>query len=108
MPEFDYEEGYPFAKKLWGFIPDDTNILIVHGPAYGILDECPDGARVGCPVLLERINELKSLGHLKAVITGHIHHAAGREVHDGIQFVNAAICDEQYKAVNPVITIDID
>jgi len=104
LPRWDQQNGYAGARAKWGAIPDDTNVLIVHGPAYGILDECPDGRKVGCPILLERINQLKEL---KVVQTGHIHHSRGQEIHNGVQFVNACICTEQYRAINKPITFEL-
>ncbi|MFD1770646.1 metallophosphatase domain-containing protein [Sphingobacterium suaedae] len=35
-------------KKHWDLIPDDTEVLITHGPPFGILDETVYGKRSGC------------------------------------------------------------
>lgn len=56
-------------KKYWDLIPNDTDILITHGPPFEILDECADGQKVGCEDLLNRIQKLK----LKVHAFGHIH-----------------------------------
>jgi len=37
----------------WNLIPEDTDILLTHGPAFGILDRCQSGERVGCEDLLK-------------------------------------------------------
>ena len=96
------------AKTTWAKIPNNTNILITHGPPRGILDNLHEGKnpeeRVGCPYLLERIKELKEL---KLACFGHLHRNAEDhkiEKHGNITFVNASICDESYKPVNPPIT----
>lgn len=99
----------PDIIKEWAKIPDDTNVLITHSPAYGILDIVPyfDGTpkeRVGCHDLMNRINNLKQL---KVHISGHIHHSYGHKYFNGIQFYNVSICDEQYIASNPITIIDI-
>ena len=40
----------------WSKIPDDTDILITHGPPFGILDECAgSGFNAGDEVLLEEV-----------------------------------------------------
>lgn len=101
----------------WAIIPDDTNVLITHGPPKGILDltagyDCmtPSGVdheppeRVGCWDLTERVRKLKSL---RAHIFGHIHHSYGKEVIDGVTYLNSSICNEQYKAVNAPHVIDV-
>lgn len=96
-------------KKHWDLIPDNTNILITHGPPKGILDLTPgnfyhNGENVGCEDLLNRINELKEL---KLSVFGHIHSGAGTLIQNGITFVNACCCTEQYQPTNPPIVIDL-
>lgn len=65
-------------KRYWDMIPDDTNVLITHGPAYSILDEVRPGTvhrdKVGCYDLLEA---LKRLNQLKLHVFGHIHQSRG-------------------------------
>lgn len=64
--------------KFWSQIPDDTNILIVHGPPKGIRDLSFDRHHnlemCGDLSLYKRILELK---HLKAMMFGHIHNTEG-------------------------------
>jgi len=93
-------------QKYWDAIPDNTNILVTHGPPYGILDRTPDrvnfdhqvvkGGNVGCPYLLKRVKELK---HLKAHIFGHIHYSRGEVKKYGIKFINTTVMDEKYELV---------
>lgn len=91
-------------KPYWDAVPDNTEILITHGPPYGILDKCPDGSRVGCEALLYRIKELKSL---KFSIFGHIHHSWGVHHDKSVSFINASVCTERYKPNNSPIIFDI-
>lgn len=81
------------ATEVWASIPQDTQILLTHGPPDGILDACKNG-NVGCSGLLKRIKELK---HLIYHMFGHIHGAHGVEVVDGVTFINSCIMDEKYK-----------
>eukprot|EP01119_Soliformovum_irregulare_P018805 TRINITY_DN5832_c0_g1_i1.p1 TRINITY_DN5832_c0_g1~~TRINITY_DN5832_c0_g1_i1.p1 ORF type:complete len:210 (-),score=19.62 TRINITY_DN5832_c0_g1_i1:20-649(-) len=84
-------------------IPEDTQVLLTHGPPKGILD---DGK--GCPVLLKKIQEMK---HLKLVVFGHIHGAHGMEVRDGVTYVNAAVCgtfEHRYEKQWEPIVVDIN
>jgi predicted phosphohydrolase len=55
-------------------IPNDTDILISHGPPYGILDANAKGEHCGCPSMLSKIQEVKP----KLLICGHIHEGYGR------------------------------
>lgn len=102
-----YKRGEP-AVKQWAQIPDDTSVLITHGPAFGILDDAPRGRgkfeKVGCEALLDRIWELKKL---KAHCFGHIHNSYGVREIEGVKFANVAICNEDYEPVNQPQVIEI-
>jgi Icc-related predicted phosphoesterase len=100
---FNLPRGQALQEK-WAMIPDDTNILITHGPPYGILDQCPDGRKVGCEELYKRVIELKNL---KLHVFGHIHHSYNSMKFNNTWFVNASICTEQYKPQNKPIIINI-
>lgn len=96
-------------KQHWDKIPEDTNILVTHGPPAGILDIVPwvDGTpkeRVGCEELKKRIDQLDIDLH----IFGHIHHSHGEHHSDGTSFYNASICDERYAPTNPVTVIEYE
>ena len=77
------------ARKCWEAIPDDTEILVTHGPAYGMLDITAGGQAVGCPHLKDRVKELKEL---KLHVFGHIHASNGTKKIDGVHYINAAQC----------------
>ncbi len=83
-------------KKTWDLVPESTEILITHGPAYGILDYIPDQqANVGCQDLLNRILETQ----VKLHICGHIHCAKGiLRAHDKL-WANVSALDDDYKPV---------
>lgn len=101
---FNLHRGQALKEK-WDLIPNDTNILISHGPPYGILDRCPNGKLAGCADLYKRIFELKDL---KLHVFGHIHDMYGTKQIQNITFVNASICTERYKPNNAPIVIDIN
>lgn len=114
---------YASAQRLrdrFADIPNDTQVLITHGPPSGELDLIPgavavgdphgleedewtdnDGLHVGSMALLQRTRQLKAL---QLHIFGHIHESAGRNERS----VNAAICDRHYKATNPPIVVDVE
>jgi Icc-related predicted phosphoesterase len=104
-----YPEG---LIKAWNKIPDDTNILISHGPPYDILDKTtyangdPRPEPLGCSFLLHRIKQLKDLS---LHFFGHIHWQGGQTVNkDGVSYFNAAICDELYLPTNPITIVDFN
>jgi Icc-related predicted phosphoesterase len=99
---FNLDRGIDIAEQ-WALIPKGTDVLITHGPPHGILDIVPDGEHVGCVDLLERIREIRP----KLCVFGHIHASHGMIVKEGITFVNAATCDEEYLQTNPPIVVDL-
>ena len=104
---FNLERGEEIRKK-WDLIPDDTDVLVTHGPPSGILDTIPKGNGVGCFDLLQRLEDVRP----KLCVFGHIHHSYGRKEwarYKGgfTEFVNASICTEQYKPTNDPIVVDL-
>lgn len=99
---FNLPRGEPLKHK-WSLIPDDTNVLITHGPPYSILDRTPSGELVGCKELVGAIKRVEPAFH----VFGHIHNGYGIEEHSHTTFINASICDEDYLPVNKPIVIEM-
>ena len=76
-------------------IPGDTDVLITHSPAYGILD-FDDGINYGSEELLEKISTL----NLKAHLFGHIHAQHGITTLSDTIYSNGAIMNSQYTTLN--------
>lgn len=94
-------------KSIWAKIPDETDILITHGPSHGVLDAVPEFGgvlHVGCNQLLERTRQLKNL---TAHIFGHIHEGYGIQAGGDFVSINASTCNERYQPFNPPITFDV-
>lgn len=122
-PYQSYFGGWAFnlhddeLRKKYDLISTDTDILLVHNPPYGILDvvESVYGGvekveHCGSKVLLDRLYQLKNP---KLICFGHIHEAYGVYLHKFIKkplheayYVNASICDAQYKPTNQPILVD--
>jgi hypothetical protein len=88
-------------------IPEDTEILVVHGPPYGYGDRTygADGRRVGSQQLRMRID---SLPKLRLVVCGHIHEGYGSYQHMApngrtVDIVNASRCDRLRMPCNPLV-----
>ena len=81
-------------KTKWDMIPEDIDILITHGPAWGFLDDV-DGRRgnhLGCELLAERIKTIKPKIH----VCGHIHTGYGHYFDGDTHYFNASLLNEQY------------
>jgi Icc-related predicted phosphoesterase len=100
---FNVDRGWDIAQK-WEKIPQDTDILITHGPLFGILDSTYTGQRVGCEDLYNRVMEVKPKVHCY----GHIHFDYGMKEVDGMTFINACCLGEDYMYQNGPITLDFE
>ena len=102
---FNLARGEPM-RKIWAQIPNKLDVLITHSPPFGILDIVPghfEKPNVGCLDMLDRVIKVKPKLH----IFGHIHHSYGECKLDGIHFINAALCNENYQLYNPPIIVDL-
>ncbi len=90
-------------KEVWDKIPV-CDVLITHGPPYGILDEADIfSGHLGDADLLEAVLRAKPKIHC----FGHIHGGHGVKEFNGTTFINAASCNEMYRPVNLPIEIEI-
>lgn len=99
---FNLERGREMREK-WRSIPAGTDVLITHGPPFGILDETPAGDRAGCEELRKKVEEIRPRLH----VFGHIHHGYGTAERFDARFVNAANCDEAYAPTNLPIVVEM-
>ena len=88
----ELKRGVDIAKH-WDLIPHNTNVLITHGPPYGILDRTFQNLNAGCTNLLTKIEETNPQYH----IFGHIHEGYGLTEREGTTFINASSVDFGYK-----------
>ena len=96
--------------KYWQMIPDDVNVLITHGPAYGIGDDV--GAyqditytNVGSQTLALTIN--KRLHNLTHHFFGHIHEDFGLHQQEKYIAYNASIFNYYRPILNKHYTFEI-
>jgi Icc-related predicted phosphoesterase len=97
--------------NYWDMIPSDTDVLITHGPAYGIADKVLDvystnsaniDKHVGSKTLLHKIQTLD----LKYHLFGHIHECYG-EYNLKYKAINASIFDYYNNELNSPISFEI-
>lgn len=99
---FNVERGTKI-KKYWNMIPNDTNVLITHGPPFGILDKTIRSENVGCEELKIYVESIKPQFH----IFGHVHEGFGTTSNGLTQYINASILNERYLYTNDPIVFDI-
>jgi predicted phosphohydrolase len=92
-------------KRKWDLIPDDVDVLVTHGPPLGILDVSGlTGEHVGCEELRVAVERVRPRVH----VFGHIHHSYGVRDWDGMRFVNACVCNENYQPLNPPVVVELE
>lgn len=104
-------------RKMWDLIPKDTEILITHGPAFGLCDQVSisskanNGNHAGCEELRTVI---ENLPNLRLHVFGHIHEGYGTTIlkkpgygaENNVLCVNACIMDCNYDPINKPISIE--
>ncbi|CAG5127500.1 unnamed protein product, partial [Candidula unifasciata] len=99
---FNLKRGAACLDK-WNKIPEDTDILMTHGPPVGHGDLCSDGMRAGCVELLHTIqHRVRPKYHL----FGHIHEGYGVTTDGQTTFINGSNCTLRYKPDNRPIVFD--
>lgn len=85
-------------QRHWDNIPDDTDVLITHGPPYGILDKNHIGQCCGSQTLYMAVSKKQPLFHC----FGHIHEGAGTYCIDPTTYINAAIITSYWDTTNKI------
>lgn len=71
----------------WDNIPKELDLLITHGPPYGILDSNHRGDLCGSQTLMKSVFDKRPKVHA----FGHIHESYGKYVLDTTTFINCAV-----------------
>lgn len=98
------EDLYDFG--FWDRIPLDTDIVVTHGPAYGVLDQSlSHSEHLGDIPLYKSLSRIAPQYH----ICGHIHGGRGTRQIEGTTFINAAVLNEAYQpwAVEDITVIEL-
>ena len=90
-------------RRYWDWIPRDIDVLVPHGPPFGILDDTPSGP-VGCEELAEVVDKIQPKVH----VFGHIHPQYGSTFNNWTRFLNVSVVDSRYKLANRPITYDLE
>ncbi len=90
--------------RAFSRIPDDTDVLITHGPPMGILDQdLKSSVPTGCRQLLAAVRRVRPRYH----VFGHFHQGYGRFSCCGTEFINAALAGPSYTLTKRPVVIDI-
>ena len=92
-----------FLRERWRLIPDDTDVLIVHGPPRGSGDLAVSGSRSGSISLTERIRQISPL----LVVCGHIHEGYGVRHLGRTTIASASLHNLQFLPLNHPILFDL-
>lgn len=95
-------------ELMWKQIPTNLDILITHGPPYGILDtvRSQPGQYLGCEKMKEAMKFIRPGVH----VFGHIHDSYGEAYYEKFKthFINASVLSERYFVTNKPITFTYD
>jgi Icc-related predicted phosphoesterase len=91
-----------FLALHWKLILVNTDVLVTHGPPFGILDLIGD-EHVGCDQLLKEVNKVKPKVHL----FGHVHEVYGCLEGRDTKFINASILDDRYEVRNLPVSFEL-
>lgn len=107
---FNWEDQRRY--DLWESIPQDTDIIVTHGPPRFIRDEVREYMKVkhcGCEHLAQRIKSMRLEGKGPSLhVFGHIHEGYGVTEQWGTKFVNPSIMDGGYRSSNLPILVELD
>lgn len=102
---FNLPKGGPGLMSKWEAIPEDTDILVTHGPPQDHLDVSGppyNEPHLGCALLRVKVDKQPPKIH----VFGHIHGGYGYKFHNGTHFFNASILNERYDYTNIPLTFD--
>jgi Icc-related predicted phosphoesterase len=102
--------GEEILSAMWDEeIDKDIDIMLVHGPPFGILDLAVSFgmANVGSPSLRRRI-EHGAFPYLKLGIFGHIHESRGTVGDKRTLFANVSQMNADYEPVHKAMVFDLD
>ena len=95
-------------KPIYENIPEDTDILLSHGPPFGYGDKCPSfpypeiEENVGSISLIEEIKKR----NIKLVCFGHIHEGYGIYERQNTLLINGSYVNSQYSPTNAPLEVD--
>ncbi len=91
-----------FLAEKYKRIPEATDVLISHGPPYGLgMTESGDDA--GSRSLADRLSEIKP----KYLFCGHIHEMYGKYVRNETTVLNCSLWPVKGRSMNTIFVVDL-
>jgi len=90
---------------IYAGIPEHTQILISHGPPWGVCDYTLTGQIAGSKALRERILDMQP--QPKIVVTGHIHEAYGSDFLGATEILNVSLNDADYRPTQEPVVYEL-
>lgn len=104
---FNLQRGAEIKKK-WDLIPNDTDVLITHGPPKFTVEKLDwtnySQGHFGCEELSRAVARVRPLVH----VFGHFHGGRGHEFMSGVNFFNATVVNEGYAVVYEPFVFDTE
>jgi Icc-related predicted phosphoesterase len=107
---FNEDDTPESLGRRWAEVPDQTHILISHGPPFGTVDWVNDrtGQRVGSHTQADWLKSEAS-NRPVMVLCGHIHGSGGQFGMCGdVKVANVGILSERYQVVRNPMLLDVD
>jgi len=110
--DWSFNTDEEHMTRQFGFIPDDTDIVVTHSPPFGIRDYVPTKTKVkkslGSTSLRKRMFEVRPKLH----VFGHIHHAQGKYIKTWKNktttvFANVSYVGENYRPMGRFMEIEL-
>ena len=90
--------------KVWEKVPDKVDILVTHGPPFGVLDRTErEWQNVGCESLREVVERVKPKIH----VFGHIHEGYGEGRIGDTLCINVSVVNSTYFMENKPVVVDL-
>lgn len=101
-PQHDAAEA--FLDERYATVPDNTDVLVIHGPPAGYGDRTSAGHLAGSSAFLRLIERTTP----SLAVFGHIHEGRGAWTRGDTQLVNASAVTVQYELVDdPVVVHEV-
>lgn len=100
LPSWAFYQSDRGLQMRAEMIPTGLDILMTHGPPYGIAD-LVHGMHVGDPQMGAELERIKP----KLVVCGHIHEGFGEYNFNGTKLFNVACNDEYYSPCRPLTRV---
>lgn len=92
-------------ENLFSIIPNTTDVLITHGPPFGILDRNAEGEYCGSKALRRTLARVQP----KLLITGHIHEQGSKHTKVyGVDCYNVSVLNEKYRLTNEPTVVEYE